>query len=200
MLFRSSGDSLELEVYDIKIVDDHVEFKTRGNRVSPVSSSSSAKSSSSKAVSSSSKAVSSSSKPVSSSSSRVSSSSVASSSSVKRSSSSVSSSSSNAKSSSSSVHILELSSSSGSVMISERRLASSAVRFFVDNRILRVDANLEGRKTVNLFDANGTLLLSNTFADQYCEISMDALRGKSFVIVTLESGGQLIKTKKIRVK
>ena len=86
------------------------------------------------------------------------------------------------------------------VMISESRIVSSAVRFFVDNRILRVDANLEGRKTVNLFDANGTLLLSNTFADKYCEISMDALRGKSFVIVTLESGGQLIKTKKIRVK
>ncbi len=209
------GDSLGLEVYDIKIVDDHVEFKTRGNRVSPVLSSSSsaksssssakssssvAKSSSSKAVSSSSKAMSSSSKPVSSSSSRVSSSSVASSSSVKRSSSSVSSSSSKAKSSSSSVHVFELSSSSDIVLISERRLASSAVRFFVDNRILRVDANFEGRKTVNLFDANGTLLLSNTFADQYCEISMDALRGKSFVIVTLESGGQLLKTKKIRVK
>ncbi len=203
-----SGDSLGLEVYDIKIVDDYVEFKTRGSRVAPVlssssvakSSSSSAKSSSSKAVSSSSKATSSSSKPVSSSSSRVSSSSVASSSSVKRSSSSVSSSSSKAKSSSSSVHVFELSSSSDIVMISERRLASFAVRFFVDNRILRVDANFEGRKTVNLFDANGTLLLSNTFADQYCEISMDALRGKSFVIVTLESGGQLIKTKKIRVK
>ncbi len=203
-----SGDSLGLEVYDIKIVDDHVEFKTRGSRVAPVlssssvakSSSSSAKSSSSKAVSSSSKAVSSSSKPVSSSSSRVSSSSVASSSSVKVSSSSVLSSSSNALSSSSRVHIFERSSSSDSVMISESRIVSSAVRFFMDNRILRVDANLEGRKTVNLFDANGTLLLSNTFADKHCEISMDALRGKSFVIVTLESGGQLLKTKKIRVK
>ena len=210
-----SGDSLGLEVYDIKIVDDHVEFKTRGSRVAPVlssssvakSSSSSAKSSSSKvassssrAVSSSSKVVSSSSKPVSSSSSRVSSSSVASSGSVKVSSSSVLSSSSNALSSSSSVHVFKQSSSSDGVMISESRIASSAVRFFVDNRILRVDANLEGRKTVNLFDANGTLLLSNTFADKYCEISMDALRGKSFVIVTLESGGQLIKTKKIRVK
>ena len=203
-----SGDSLGLEVYDIKIVDDYVEFKTRGSRVAPVlssssvakSSSSSAKSSSSSARSSSSKVVSSSSKPVSSSSSRVSSSSVASSSSVKVSSSSVLSSSSNALSSSSSVHVFKQSSSSDGVMISERRIASSAVRFFVDNRILRVDANLEGRKTVNLFDANGTLLLSNTFADKYCEISMDALRGKSFVIVTLESGGQLIKTKKIRVK
>jgi len=193
------GDSLGLEVYDIKIVDDHVEFETRGNRVSPVlSSSSSAKSSSSVAKSSSSKAVSSSSKAMSSSSKPVSS--VASSSSVKRSSSSVSSSSSKAKSSSSSVHVFELSSSSDIVLISERRLASSAVRFFVDNRVLRVNANFEGRKTVNLFDVNGTLLLSNTFADQYCEISMDALRGKSFVIVTLESGGQLIKTKKIRVK
>lgn len=204
------GDSLGLEVYDIKIVDDHVEFKTRGSRVAPVlssssvaksssssakSSSSSARSSSSKAVSSSSKTVSSSSKPASSSSVR-SSSSVASSSSVKRSSSSVSS------SSSSGMFIQDWSSSSSSdgVMISERRLASSAVRFFVDNRILRVDANLEGRKTVNLFDANGTLLLSNSFADKYCEISMEALRGKSFVVVTLESGGQLLKTKKIRVK
>lgn len=203
-----SGDSLGLEVYDIKIVDDHVEFKTRGSRVAPVlssssvakSSSSSAKSSSSSARSSSSKVVSSSSNPVSSSSSRVSSSSVASSSSVKVSSSSVLSSSSNALSSSSSVHVFKQSSSSDGVMISERRIASSAVRFFVDNRILRVDANLEGRKTVNLFDANGTLLLSNTFADKHCEISMDALRGKSFVIVTLESGGQLLKTKKIRVK
>ena len=203
-----SGDSLGLEVYDIKIVDDYVEFKTRGSRVAPVlssssvakSSSSSAKSSSSSARSSSSKVVSSSSKPVSSSSSRVSSSSVASSSSVKVSSSSVLSSSSDALSSSSRVHIFERSSSSDGVMISESRIVSSAVRFFVDNRILRVDANLEGRKTVNLFDANGTLLLSNTFADKYCEISMDALRGKSFVIVTLESGGQLLKTKKIRVK
>ena len=204
------GDSLGLEVYDIKIVDDYVEFKTRGSRVTPVlssssvaksssssakSSSSSARSSSSKAVSSSSKTVSSSSKPASSSSVR-SSSSVASSSSVKRSSSSVSS------SSSSGMFIQDWSSSSSSdgVMISERRIASSAVRFFVDNRILRVDANLEGRKTVNLFDANGTLLLSNSFADKYCEISMEALRGKSFVVVTLESGGQLLKTKKIRVK
>lgn len=195
-----SGDSLGLEIYDIKIVDDHVEFETRGNRVAPVLSSSSAKSSSSKVASSSSKVASSSSKVVSSSSkttssSSVSSSSVASSSSVK-SSSSRRRSSSSAISSSSSVE----SSSSDQVIMAERRHAISGIQFSVTDRILKVNANMEGRKTVNLFDANGSLLMREQFADKYCEIHMDALRGKSFVIVTLESGGQLVKTKKIRLK
>ena len=201
-----SGDSLGLEVYDIKIVDDHVEFKTRGSRVAPVlssssvakSSSSSAKSSSSSAKSSSSKAVSSSSKTVSSSSSKPASSSSVSSSSVTPSSSSVVMSSSSFAISSSS--LVEWSSSSENVLIAERRYAASAVQFTVADRILKVNANMEGRKTVNLFDVNGSLLMRKSFADKYCEIHMDALRGKSFVVVTLESGGQLVKTKKIRVK
>ena len=181
-----SGDSLGIEVYDIEIVDDHVEFKTRGTRVAPVSPASS----SSSAKSSSSKAVSSSSKPASSSS--VKSSSSVSSSSVTPSSSSV------VKSSSSS--LVESSSSSEGVAIAERRLAASAVQFSVADRILKVNANMEGRKTINLFDVNGTLLMKESFADKYCEVHMDALRGKSFVIATLEYGGQLVKTKKIRVK
>jgi M6 family metalloprotease-like protein len=194
-----SGDSLGLEVYDIKIVDDHVEFKTRGSRVAPVLSSSSvAKSSSSSAKSSSSKAVSSSSKTVSSSSSKPASSSSVSSSSVTPSSSSVVMSSSSFAISSSS--LVEWSSSSENVLIAERRYAASAVQFTVADRILKVNANMEGRKTVNLFDVNGSLLMRESFADKYCEIHMDALRGKSFVVVTLESGGQLVKTKKIRVK
>lgn len=185
-----SGDSLGLEIYDISIVDGHAEFKTRGSRVSPIapaSSSSAVKSSSSNAVSSSSKAVSSSSKTVSSSSKKGSSSSVSSSSML--SSSAVVSSSSDA-----------LSSSSQPSVLVERNIVPSAVRFSVTDRVLKIDANFDGRKTVNLFDVNGTLLMRESFSGKYCEIHMDALRGKSFVIASLVSDGQLIKSKKIRVK
>ena len=102
-----AGDSLGLEIYDIKIVDDHAEFKTRGNRVSPVpeSSSSSAKVSSSSVAESSSSEESSSSVEVSSSSVR---------SAVKESSSSANRSSSSVVASSSSrMEISAISSSSG---------------------------------------------------------------------------------------
>lgn len=194
-----SGDSLGLEIYDIQIVDDHAEFKTRGNRVAPVLSSSSSvvKSSSSSAPSSSSKVVSSSSKTVSSSSSKPASSSSVSSSSMWSSSSSVVESSSSVISSSS---LVESSSSSEKVMIAERRYAASAVQFNVVDRILKVNANIDGRKAVNLFDVNGTLLMRKTFTGAFYEVHMDALRGKSFVVATLESNGQIVKTKKIRVK
>ncbi|SHK54615.1 M6 family metalloprotease domain-containing protein [Fibrobacter sp. UWB12] len=178
------GDSLGLEVYDIKIVDDHVEFKTRGSRVSPVSPASS----SSAVRSSSSKAVSSSSKPASSSSS-VSSSSVSSSSKAKSSSSNVISSTSK-----------DLSSSSEPFMFATQNIVPSAVQFSVADRALKVHADIDGLKTVALFDVNGTLLMKKSFADKYCEVHMDNLRGKALVIAVLELNGQVVKSKKIKVK
>ena len=186
------GDSLGLEVYDIKIVDDQVEFKTRGNRVAPIapaSSSSSAKSSSSSTSVPSSQVHSSSSEMES-----------VSSSSVEESSSSeaLSSSSSEALSSSSSDD--SLSSSSENTMISSKPYIASAVRFSVNDRVLKIDTKIAGNKAVNLFDVNGTLLLRKTFTDSYCEIRMDSWRGKPLMIATLESGGKLIKTQKFRVK
>ena len=189
-----SGDSLGLEIYDIKIVGDHVEFKTQGSRVSPVkeSSSSSAKvSSSSMAISSSSQVESSSSDAGSSSSMQ--SALVGSSSSVNQSSSSI------AVSSSGDVEILETSSSSENTMIIAKTLAAQAVRFSVANRVLMVTADVPGRKTVNLFDANGSLLMTSSFNGAYCEIHLEALRGKSFVVATLESEGRLIKSYKVRM-
>jgi hypothetical protein len=82
----------------------------------------------------------------------------------------------------------------------ERNIVPSAVRFSVTDRVLKIDANFVGHKTVNLFDVNGTLLMRESFSGKYCEIHMDALRGKSFVIASLVSDGQLMKSKKIRVK
>ena len=100
----------------------------------------------------------------------------------------------------SSSSLVESSSSSEKVMIAERRYAASAVQFNVVDRILKVNANIDGRKAVNLFDVNGTLLMRKTFTGAFYEVHMDALRGKSFVVATLESNGQIVKTKKIRVK
>ena len=190
-----AGDSLGLEIYDIQLVDDYVTFKTRGNRVSPDagSSSSTKASSSSKAVSSSSQKVSSSSVAASSSSKTTSSSS----SSVKRSSSS------SKKTSSSSGTDIDNpgsnSSSSVKTLISARMYATSKVRFSMIDGTLEVNAKFAGRKTLNLFDANGTLLKTQSFSGESCKIYMDALRGKAFVVATLESEGRLIKTYKVRM-
>ena len=206
-----SGDSLGLEIYDIKIVDDHVEFKTRGNRVSPVSSSSSAKSSSSSAKSSSSSLkTSSSSLKISSSSAKSSSSSAKSSSSETESASSntpiqgtSSSSESGAsafgeKSSSSAADIQSSSSSEGFMELTKPVFASS-VKFFVKNKVLRIEAKLNGNKTVRLFDANGALLMTKAFDGESCEIHMDALLKNSLVFATLERGGRLVKSYKVRM-
>ena len=188
-----AGDSLGLEIYDIKIVDDHAEFKTRGNRVSPVpeSSSSSAKVSSSSVAESSSSKESSSSVEVSSSSVR---------SAVKESSSSANRSSSSVVASSSSrMEISAISSSSENTMIAHKMRIASMVKFSVSENVLLVNAKMAGLKTVNLFDANGTLLKSQSFSGEFCEIHMDTLRGKTFIVATLESDGRLIKSYKVRM-
>jgi hypothetical protein len=200
-----SGDSLGLEIYDIKIADSVVTFKTRGKRVSP-----DAGKSSSSVASSSSKAVSSSSVPRSSSSSSVvvSSSSVQSSSSaplsssiaVVPSSSSVALSSTSVffeKSSSSAASVVELSSSSETMSV--KTSVAAPVRFAVNNGMLTVNANFDGNKTVHLFDVNGTLLLKKTFDGSSCEIRLKNIRGKSFIIGTLESGGRMLKSFKLRL-
>ena len=185
-----SGDSLGLEIYDIKIVDSTVTFKTRGKRVSPDAG----KSSSSKAVSSSSVAVSSSS---------VSSSSVQppSSSSVAPSSSSVAPSSSSVAPvvSSSSTVFVSRESSSSSDLVSIRTYVTSSVRLSVTDGVLAVNANVDGQKKIHLFDVNGTLLLDKTFDGNFCEIQLKNLGGKSFVVGTLESGGRLLKSFKLRL-
>ena len=194
-----AGDNLELEIYDIKIVDGHVEFKTRGDRISPVveSSSSSAESSSSSAKASSSSV-------------KVSSSSAAESSSSEKSSSSMKSvlavsSSSATRISSSSADVSMsgaaepmVSSSSYKGMGMTKTSVASAVRFSVADRVLRIETKLTGKKTVNLFDANGTLLKTTSFNGEFCEIHMEKWRGKSFIIATLENGGRLIKSYKLR--
>ena len=188
-----AGDSLGLEIYDIKIVDDHAEFKTRGNRVSPVpeSSSSSAKVSSSSVAESSSSEESSSSVEVSSSSVR---------SAVKESSSSANRSSSSVVASSSSrMEISAISSSSENTMIAHKMRIASMVKFSMSENVLLVNAKMAGLKTVNLFDANGTLLKSQSFSGESCEIHMEALRGKTFIVATLESDGRLIKSYKVRM-
>ena len=200
-----SGDSLGLEIYDINIADSVVTFKTRGKRVSP-----DAGKSSSSVASSSSKAVSSSSVPKSSSSSSVvvSSSSVQSSSSaplsssiaVVPSSSSVALSSTSVffeKSSSSAASVVELSSSSETMSV--KTSVAVPVRFAVNNGMLTVNANFDGNKTVHLFDVNGTLLLKKTFDGHSCEIRLKNIRGKSFIIGTLESGGRMLKSFKLRL-
>lgn len=185
-----SGDSLGLEIYDIKIVDSTVTFKTRGKRVSPDAG----KSSSSKAVSSSSVAESSSS---------VSSSSVQppSSSSVAPSSSSVAPSSSSVAPvvSSSSTVFVSRESSSSSDLVSIRTYVTSSVRLSVTDGVLAVNANVDGQKKIHLFDVNGTLLLDKTFDGNFCEIQLKNLGGKSFVVGTLESGGRLLKSFKLRL-
>ena len=195
-----SGDSLGLEIYDIKIADSVVTFKTRGKRVSP-----DAGKSSSSVASSSSKAVSSSSVPKSSSSFSV----VVSSSSVRppSSSSAAPPSSSVAPSSSSVVPVVSSSSasdvttesSSSSNLVSIRTYVTSSLRLSVNDGVLTVNANFEGSKTIHLFDVNGTLLLKKTFDGSSCEIRLNDVRGKSFVVGTLESGGRLLKSFKLRL-
>ena len=191
-----SGDSLGLEIYDIKIVDSTVTFKTRGSRVSPDSG----KSSSSKVEVSSSSELVSSSSVVASSSSVMSSSSIASSSSrfVWYSSSVV-------RSSSSSEFVLisssEFSSSSNvQTLVFERHPVFDRVQLSVDKGVLMVNADVEGLKTVRLFDVNGTLLMTKSFDGNFCNVRMDKLHGKSFVVATIDADGRLIKTQKIRVK
>lgn len=183
-----SGDSLGLEIYDIKIVDSTVTFKTRGSRVSPDEG----KSSSSNVPSSSS--VSSSSRFW-----------------------SFASSSSNAMSSSA---ILWSSAamwySSGEIALSSESQGSSSsnlqsvnvgrlpghsmVNFSAAKGVLVVNAKIEGRKVVRLFDVNGTLLMTKSFDDEFCEVRMDKHRGKPFAVVTLEVDGRLVKTQKVRMK
>ena len=179
---KSNGDSLGLEIYDIQIVDDHVEFKTRGKRVSPVpeSSSSSAK------VSSSSKAESSSSVKDTLSVQNVSSSSQV---------SSVLGSSSSAYHSKNSAE----SSSSEEPMILSKQPVSAAAHLSVVNGSLMVNTKIAGRKTVNLFDMNGTLLMTKSFSEESCEIRMGSTRGKAVAIVTLEHDGRVIKSYKVRM-
>lgn len=179
---KSNGDSLSLEIYDIQIVDDHVEFKTRGKRVSPVpeSSSSSAK------VSSSSKAESSSSVKDTLSVQDVSSSSQV---------SSVLGSSSSAYHSKNSAE----SSSSEEPMILSKQPVSAAAHLSVVNGSLMVNTKIAGPKTVNLFDVNGTLLMTKSFSEESCEIRMGSTRGKTVVIVTLEHNGRVIKSYKVRM-
>jgi hypothetical protein len=179
---KSNGDSLGLEIYDIQIVDDHVEFKTRGKRVSPVpeSSSSSAK------VSSSSKAESSSSVKDTLSVQNVSSSSQV---------SSVLGSSSSANHSKNSAE----SSSSEEPMILSKQPVSAAAHLSVVNGSLMVNTKIAGRKTVNLFDVNGTLLMTKSFSEESCEIRMGSTRDKAVVIVTLEHDGRVIKSYKVRM-
>ena len=186
-----SGDSLGLEIYDITIVDSVVTFKTRGKRVSPDAG----KSSSSVAVSSSSVPKSSSSSSV-----VVSSSSVQppSSNSVAPPSSSVAPSSSSVVLSSSSADVTKGSSSSSN-LVSIKTYVASSVRFAVNNGMLTVNTNVSGQKNIHLFDVNGTLLLEKTFDGNFCEIQLKNLGGKSFVVGTMESGGRLLKSFKLRL-
>lgn len=179
-----AGDSLGLEIYDIKIANGQATFKTRGSRVSPVqeSSSSAAKVSSSSAAEESS----------SSSAEEVLSSDPASSSSLE------------AESSSSENTFAFTgpgigSSSSESTLTSGVVLGKTAVRFSVTDGVLMVNANLSGRKTIRLFDVNGALLLTKTFESDFCEIPLSSLNAKSFVVGSLDLDGHLVKTIKVRI-
>jgi hypothetical protein len=42
-------------------------------------------------------------------------------------------------------------------------------------------------------------LKSQSFNGESCEIHMEALRGKTFIVATLESDGRLIKSYKVRM-
>lgn len=210
-----NGDSLGIELYDMKIVGDSMTFKTRGSRTVPNHPSSSSKAvssssvkSSSSVASSSSTIVSSSSKIASSSSMNVLNSSAATSSAMSSATSSSSfawpfffSSSSHHKISSSNSSLINpgMSSSSEPFQNLMNTSIATAPRFTVADGILKVTANIDGYKVLNLFDANGTLLMTNSFKDNACEIQLNKLRGKSFVIATLNVNGRLVKTQKVRV-
>ena len=194
-----AGDSLGLEIYNIKLVDDYVTFNTRGSRDA----------SETPKVSSSSVASSSSEQESSSSTSSVSSSSVESSSSEAESSSAELSSSSEAENSSSSVEstvtpgMTILSSSSGAsegTLTYEKTMAKSNVSFSVKNGVFAVLTDIEGLKTVRLFDMNGALLVSESFTGSLCKIQMNSLPKKSFVVGSLDVGGRLVKTIRVQVR
>ena len=102
------------------------------------------------------------------------------------------------KSSSSAADIQSSSSSEGFLELTKPVFASS-VKFFVKNKVLRIEAKLNGNKTVRLFDANGALLMTKAFDGESCEIHMDALLKNSLVFATLERGGRLVKSYKVRV-
>jgi hypothetical protein len=92
---------------------------------------------------------------------------------------------------------VELSSSSETMSV--KTSVAAPVRFAVNNGMLTVNANFDGSKTVHLFDVNGTLLLKKTFDGSSCEIRLKNIRGKSFIIGTLESGGRMLKSFKLRL-
>jgi hypothetical protein len=68
----------------------------------------------------------------------------------------------------------------------------------VNQGVLTVNANVNGLKTIRLFDVNGTLLLTKAFGGESCEIRMSSLPGKSFVVGSLEINGRTVKTIKIQ--
>ena len=73
------------------------------------------------------------------------------------------------------------------------------VRISVMDGVLMVHSKIAGRKTVNLFDANGTLLKTEMFYGESSEIRLGEIRGKSFVIATVENEGRIIKSYKVRM-
>ena len=83
--------------------------------------------------------------------------------------------------------------------MSIRTYVTSSVRLSVTDGVLAVNANVDGQKKIHLFDVNGTLLLDKTFDGNFCEIQLKNLGGKSFVVGTLESGGRLLKSFKLRL-
>jgi hypothetical protein len=83
--------------------------------------------------------------------------------------------------------------------VSIKTYVASSVRFAVNNGMLTVNANISGQKKIHLFDVNGTLLLEKTFDGNFCEIQLKNLGGKSFVVGTMESGGRLLKSFKLRL-
>ena len=192
-----AGDSLGLEIYNIKLVDDYVTFSTRGSRIPTHTeelSSSSEESSSSSEVDENSSSISSSSE-TSSSSEEVSSSSaeLSSSSEVVRSSSS-------AETTVTPGMTMISSSSEDGTLASEKTMAKSNVRFSVKNGVLAVFTDIEGLKTVRLFDMNGALLVSESFTGSLCKIQMNSLPKKSFVVGSLDVGGRLVKTIRVQVR
>lgn len=192
-----AGDSLGLEIYNIKLVGDYVTFSTRGSRIPTHTeelSSSSEESSSSSEVDENSSSISSSSE-TSSSSEEVSSSSaeLSSSSEVVRSSSS-------AETTVTPGMTMISSSSEEGTLASEKTMAKSNVRFSVKNGVLAVLTDIEGLKTVRLFDMNGALLVSESFTGSLCKIQMNSLPKKSFVVGSLDVGGRLVKTIRVQVR
>jgi hypothetical protein len=84
-------------------------------------------------------------------------------------------------------------------MILSKQPVSAAAHLSVVNGSLMVNTKIAGRKTVNLFDMNGTLLMTKSFSEESCEIRMGSTRGKAVAIVTLEHNGRVIKSYKVRM-